>query len=215
MQNPHSSVTSTTEALTVDLAVTMNDSLELASFGGDLTYNLKVTNKGNVEATEVVLTDTLPPGVEFVSATITNDSDTSYNSLIDPTTSIDGKVLGNNVAAIDFALGTIPPKKAAFVELTVIPTIESRTSFADPFWNYWNITNKAVVASDSSLTDSNPDNDRASKVTEVYGPEIYTRGIPHYFIEEGDDGTTNFDFEVYFYPASTATVTVDYFTDKW
>lgn len=86
MQNPHSSVTSTTEALTVDLAVTMNDSLELASFGGDLTYNLKVTNKGNVEATEVVLTDTLPPGVEFVSATTTNDSDTSYNSLIDPTT---------------------------------------------------------------------------------------------------------------------------------
>jgi uncharacterized repeat protein (TIGR01451 family) len=52
----------------IDLAVTMTDSPDPVAFGADLTYAIKVRNQGDLAATGVRLTDTLPAGASLVSA---------------------------------------------------------------------------------------------------------------------------------------------------
>ncbi len=51
-----------------DLSVTKTDAPDPVAVGGTLTYTVAVTNNGPDAATGVVMTDTLPPSVTFVSA---------------------------------------------------------------------------------------------------------------------------------------------------
>jgi uncharacterized repeat protein (TIGR01451 family) len=53
----------------VDLALTMTNVPDPVALGGDLTYTINVANLGDLTATGVRLTDTLPAGATFVSAT--------------------------------------------------------------------------------------------------------------------------------------------------
>jgi len=57
-----------------DLVVTMSDSPDPVGFGSNLTYTITVTNTGELPATGVTLTDTLPAGATFVSANSTAGS---------------------------------------------------------------------------------------------------------------------------------------------
>jgi len=57
-----------------DVVVTMSDSPDPVTFGSNLTYTITVTNIGELPATGVTLTDTLPAGATFVSATPTAGS---------------------------------------------------------------------------------------------------------------------------------------------
>lgn len=57
---------------TADLRVVKSDSPDPATVGSDLTYTITVSNLGPQGATAVRLTDTLPTGVDFVSATSTS-----------------------------------------------------------------------------------------------------------------------------------------------
>jgi uncharacterized repeat protein (TIGR01451 family) len=52
-----------------DLALTKSDSPDPVTAGDNLTYTIKVQNPGTLPATEVTVTDVLPSGVDFVSAT--------------------------------------------------------------------------------------------------------------------------------------------------
>jgi uncharacterized repeat protein (TIGR01451 family) len=52
-----------------DLALTKSDSPDPVTVGSNITYTVRVTNPGPNDATDVVVTDTLPSGVDFVSAT--------------------------------------------------------------------------------------------------------------------------------------------------
>ncbi|TDJ73187.1 MAG: DUF11 domain-containing protein, partial [Proteobacteria bacterium] len=54
---------------TADLAVTKSGSSNLATVGNDLTYTITVRNNGPDSADNVMVMDTLPAGVTFVSAT--------------------------------------------------------------------------------------------------------------------------------------------------
>ncbi|MFZ5876659.1 MAG: PKD domain-containing protein [Nitrospirota bacterium] len=66
----------------VDLALAMTDSPDPVAVGANLTYILTVTNTGSVSATAVTLTDTLPAGVTFVSATPTFGSCTQASGTV-------------------------------------------------------------------------------------------------------------------------------------
>jgi uncharacterized repeat protein (TIGR01451 family) len=52
-----------------DLALTKSDSPDPVVAGSNLTYTIRVQNPGTLPATNVVVTDKLPSGVDFVSAT--------------------------------------------------------------------------------------------------------------------------------------------------
>jgi uncharacterized repeat protein (TIGR01451 family) len=55
-----------------DLAITKTDSPDPANVGSTLTYTIQVQNLGPNAATGVAVTDQLPKGVDFVSATATS-----------------------------------------------------------------------------------------------------------------------------------------------
>jgi uncharacterized repeat protein (TIGR01451 family) len=57
-----------------DVVVTMSDSPDPVTFGSNLTYTITVTNTGELPATGVTLTDTLPAGATLVSANSTAGS---------------------------------------------------------------------------------------------------------------------------------------------
>ena len=53
-----------------DLAITKSDSPDPVTAGGQLNYTIGVTNNGAADATQVVVTDTLPAAVVFLSSSI-------------------------------------------------------------------------------------------------------------------------------------------------
>lgn len=63
------SCTATFTLLTAGLSLTKGDSPDPVAYGSNVTYTLTVTNNGPDPATNVVLTDTLPANMVFVSAT--------------------------------------------------------------------------------------------------------------------------------------------------
>jgi uncharacterized repeat protein (TIGR01451 family) len=58
----------------IDLSLTQSDSLDPSPAGGQLTYTIQVNNNSPAMATGVVVTDTMPTGVPFVSVTSTQAS---------------------------------------------------------------------------------------------------------------------------------------------
>ena len=54
-----------------DLVVTRTDNIDEVSLGETFAYTLTVTNNGSSQATNVVLTEKLPSGVDFINATNT------------------------------------------------------------------------------------------------------------------------------------------------
>jgi len=72
LANNNATATTTVNALaTADLVVSMTDAPDPVIAGSNLVYTIAITNKGGAGAADVILVDNLPPGVTFVSATIT------------------------------------------------------------------------------------------------------------------------------------------------
>ena len=67
----NSDTTITTNLALADLALGQTASANPISSGSNLTYTIAITNQGPTMAASVVLTDTLPAGAAFVSATTT------------------------------------------------------------------------------------------------------------------------------------------------
>lgn len=90
-------------ASSVDLAVTKSASPNPGQVGMNLSYRVVVTNNGPATATNVNLTETLPPSVSFGNAATTQ-----------------GSCLGT--ATVNCALGSLSPGAAAIVTIVVVPS---------------------------------------------------------------------------------------------
>ncbi len=121
----------------VDLRVTKADTVDPVIAGGQLTYTIIVTNDGPSTATNVVMTDPLPAGVVFVSAS-----------------SSSGTVANNN-GTVTANIGTLNPGASATVTINATVAGTARGT----------LTNTATVT--RTETDSNPNNDSATETTQV------------------------------------------------
>ena len=87
-----------------DLAVTLTASPDPVNVGGQVTYQAMVTNIGAVNVTNVMLSDALPNGVSFISAS-----------------SSSGSCL-NQAGTISCSLGTLASGQSALVTIRLQPT---------------------------------------------------------------------------------------------
>ena len=95
-------VTETTTAIpSADLSVTKDDTPDPVLLGEELTYTVTIINSGPSDATDVVLTDTLPAAASFVSASAG---------------------CGEAGGAVTCTIGTIASGDTATVSITVAPT---------------------------------------------------------------------------------------------
>jgi len=100
---PEPAVTTGTEQGVIDLEVNQVDSPDPLYAGEELSYALTVSNLSNVDAPGVILTDTLPGGVNFTSAVPSQ---------------------GACISEVICSLGTIPANSAATITVKVTTTID-------------------------------------------------------------------------------------------
>jgi uncharacterized repeat protein (TIGR01451 family) len=153
-----------------DLKITKTDSPDPVSLGATLTYTIQVENLGPNAATGVVVTDTVPKEVDFVSATSTQGKCTAK---------------GKKVTC---ELGTMPAPTIDYggpptVTLTVIPR------------KVGTISNTASV--DGVEKDPVGKNNKATATTTVVGPSATCRGVAATVVGTGGNdalvGTTGRD----------------------
>ncbi len=169
-----------------DVKVTMSHSPDPATLGSDqfIQYNINVSNGGPATATGVTLTDTLPAGMTFVSATVAPVPQGSCSQ---------------SAGTVTCALGTLTIFQNATVTIFVTPTAAG------------NVTNTTTVT--AAQNDPNPGNNTAVdtvailgsgadlRVTISHSPEPYTTGqdqFLQYSISVSNNGPS---------PATGATLT--------
>src|ERR1051325_10499842 len=145
---------------TADLVLSGSATPNPVAVGSNLTYTVTVSNAGPSQATGVMLTNTLPSSVTFVSATLT-DPITTEGSV-----SESGSVVTANV-------GMLLPHYSATVAVVVVPTVaatltniarvggnESDSNLANNSLNITNaVKNRVVItAGPNSLTVTNGNN---------------------------------------------------------
>jgi uncharacterized repeat protein (TIGR01451 family) len=107
---------------TADLAIGLLDSPDPLSLGGYLTYTLMVSNLGPATATGVIAVDTLPPAVNFISASPAN-SYTVAGGVVTFTN------LGNLGSGAQTSVTIVAQPTAAG---TIIDTASCRSGVIDP-----------------------------------------------------------------------------------
>jgi uncharacterized repeat protein (TIGR01451 family) len=96
-------------ASSIDLAVTKTASPNPGQVGVNLSYRVTVSNNGPASATNVMLTDTLPAGVTFVSANTTQGS-------------------CNGTGPVNCSLGTAAIGSNVVVTIIVTPTMQGQVT---------------------------------------------------------------------------------------
>jgi uncharacterized repeat protein (TIGR01451 family) len=160
----NNSATSNIDAIkTADLKVAKTASVESVFVGGQLTYSLLVTNLGPVNgASGVTLTDSLPAGITFVSAT------TSQGSLVTPPVGSSGIVTAN--------LGSLAVGAQAAV------TVTARAAQAGT------IAGTATVSSNE--TDTNSANNTVTQLTMVKDAALQKVLLAKQVLTGGCENTT-------------------------
>ena len=133
----NTSTTTTAVTRSVDVGITKTDSSDPVLAGAQVTYTILVTNSGPSTATNVTVTDVLPAGLTFVSASSTQGTATNAS----------GTVTG--------AIGTLAP--AATATITIVASVGGGATGS--------ITNTATVT--STETDTNSANNSASQSTTI------------------------------------------------
>src|SRR5439155_790485 len=129
---------STTVTASADLSITKSDAPDPVSAGGTLTYTLTVSNAGPSTATSVSVTDTLPAGVTFQSA------------------SGAGWTCSGTNASVTCTRASLAPTGGTPSTITIVVTAPSEGG---------TITNTAAVS--AATSDPNPANNTATASTTV------------------------------------------------
>jgi uncharacterized repeat protein (TIGR01451 family) len=145
-----------------NLRITKSDSPDPVNVGSVLTYTIQVQNLGPDAASGVIVTDQLPKGVDFVSATATSGQCTQK---------------GRKVTCDLGGLGapTIDYDGALTITISVIPR------------KIGTISNTASVKGDQK--DPAKSNNRATATTLVIGPAATCHGVPATRVGTAGDDT--------------------------
>ncbi|MEW6608138.1 MAG: hypothetical protein AB1414_11955, partial [bacterium] len=133
--------TCTTHILLIDLVISKHGPAEVIS-GKELTYEINYDNCGNKAVGDVVICDTLPGSVTFVSSSVT------------PATSTNG--------VLTWEIGTVTPWSHGSFTITVK---------VDDLDGSMTLTNVVKIISTSTV-DNNPDNNQATCTTHVTKPML-------------------------------------------
>ncbi len=106
--NNRASLQITASGNSTDLAVALGASPNPAGQGSELTYTATVTNQGNDPATDVGLSDILPAGMTFVSATPSQGACSENNGTVTCTL---GEIAAGNSAEVGI---TVVPENVGF-----------------------------------------------------------------------------------------------------
>ena len=139
----NTATTTTTADPAADLTITKSGSPDTVLVGNNLTYTLTLTNGGPSDATGVVLTDTLPAAVDFVSA-----SPGCVQSSGSVTCDINSLAAGGNAAVTI----VVAPNTAG--ELTNSASVTSDVTDPIAGNNTATVTNVAELAADLELSKS-------------------------------------------------------------
>jgi uncharacterized repeat protein (TIGR01451 family) len=139
------------KAGTADLAISNSDNPDPVGVGSALTYAIGVQNPGPDSVGKVTVTDQLPKGVDFVSATPSSGKCTRK-----------GKTVSCDLGAVPAAAVSYSPPPT--VTLVVIPRQAGV------------ISDTATVKGD--LKDPVAANNKATATTTVVGPPATCRGVP-------------------------------------
>jgi uncharacterized repeat protein (TIGR01451 family) len=139
------------KAGTADLAISKADSPDPVAIGSALTYTIGVQNLGPESAGKVTVTDQLPKGVDFVSATPSAGKCARK-----------GRKISCDLGPLSAAAVSYSPPPT--VTLVVIPRLAGV------------ISNTATVKGD--LKDPVAANNKATATTTVIGPPATCRGVP-------------------------------------
>ena len=140
----------TTVTASADLAI-LKTGPATATAGSNIDYTLTVTNNGPSDAAAVSMTDTLPAGVTFVSATGTGWTCTNTGN-ISVTCTL--PTLAGGTAAPDITVTITAPAQAA--TLTNTASVSSTTSDSDPANNTSTSTTAVTAAADLAIVKTGP-----------------------------------------------------------
>ena len=132
-----------------DLAIAKTSTPATQTAGSNVTYQLTATNNGPNAATNVVLTDTLPTGVTFSSASPPAGTTCSNSGQVVTCTSAG---LANGGSIVVPITTTIAAGTAAGSALTDVATVSSDTGDDVPTNNTANATTQVTTSADVSLT---------------------------------------------------------------
>jgi uncharacterized repeat protein (TIGR01451 family) len=114
-------------AICADVSVSVNDSLDPATVGTDVTYTITVRNHGPDIAEDVELIDVLPSGVDLVSATATTGTCTGATTIVCDL----GDLANGTSATVTIVVSTLIPGK-----LTNSASVSSTATDTDPANNF-------------------------------------------------------------------------------
>ncbi len=132
---------------TPDLAVAITSSENPAKTGSPLTYTITVSNRGTVNATGVLVTNTLPEGSSFVSASTTQGNAAQNNGTIVATVGL--LTAGSSVR---LNVITVPTNAAVLISRVMAFGLEPDANPADNVaFNATTVTNTVVAPPKADL----------------------------------------------------------------
>ncbi|MDB5351612.1 MAG: hypothetical protein JWN86_2859 [Planctomycetota bacterium] len=166
----------------VDLGISLTAAPEPVFVDGDLTYTITLANKSRTTATGVVVTDTLPAGVDYVS------SDSPFSTVFTPAHVNSGSIIP---ATVTFTIPTLAPNSSVVIHILARPstdgTFTDTVSFTanqtdvTPSDNSASVTSHAVFNFIVRNTDDNGFGSLRSVIVNAYrhaGPETITFALP-------------------------------------